>query len=104
MLAEILYALAVMFAIGKWAIHAAYLERGHEAVGGEYCLMALAYWAAWKAIHGLFDALEDWDHARRRKKREPGQGPRLSHTQPYCNNSDGINQAEITAGRPKKGK
>lgn len=68
-LAESVYALVVMLAIGKWAIRMAYLERGYEAIGGEYCLMIMAYWAAWKAIHYLFDALEDWDHERNRKKR-----------------------------------
>lgn len=36
-LVAIVYTLAVTFAVGKWAIYAAYLERGYEAVGGEYC-------------------------------------------------------------------
>lgn len=32
-LLEAVYALAVTYAIGKWAIQAAYLKRGYEAVG-----------------------------------------------------------------------
>lgn len=68
-MAESTYALVVMIAVGKWAIYMAYLERGYEAVGGEYCLMIMAYWVAWKIIHYLFDALEDWDYERKNKKR-----------------------------------
>ena len=68
-LAESMYALAVMIAIGKWAIRMAYLERGYEAIGGEYCLMIMAYWVAWKIIHYLFDALEDLDYERKRKEK-----------------------------------
>lgn len=67
-LAESAYAVAVTLAIGKWAVHAAYLERGYEAVGGEYCLMIMAYWAAWGIIHYFFDALEDWDYERKRNE------------------------------------
>ena len=68
-LAEVIYALVIMLAIGKWAIHMAYLERGYEAIGGEYCLMIIAYWVAWKTIHYLFDALEDLEYERNCKKR-----------------------------------
>lgn len=68
-LAEVIYALVIMLAIGKWAIHMAYLERGYEAIGGEYCLMITAYWVAWKTIHYLFDALEDLEYERNCKKR-----------------------------------
>lgn len=68
-LLETVYALAITCAIGKWAIHAAYLERGYEAVGGEYCLILMTYWVAWKAISYFFDALEDLRYERFRKKR-----------------------------------
>lgn len=65
----VIYAIVIMLAIGKWAIHMAYLERGYEAIGGEYCLMIMAYWVAWKTINHLFDALEDLDYERNRKKK-----------------------------------
>lgn len=71
-LVAVVYTLAVTFAAGKWSIHAAYLERGYEAVGGEYCLILIAYWVAWKAINYLFDTLEDLEHGRSRKKRRSG--------------------------------
>lgn len=64
---EIMYAFVIMLAIGKWAIHVAYLERGYEAIGGEYCLILMTYWAAWKTIHYLFGALEDLKYERSRK-------------------------------------
>lgn len=54
--------LAVTYAIGKWAFHSAYLERGCKAVGGEYFLVAVACWAACKAIHCLLDAWEEKKH------------------------------------------
>lgn len=68
-LTAIVYTLAVTCAIGKWAIHAAYLERGYEAVGGEYCFILMVWWVAWKAINYLFDTLEDLEHERNRKER-----------------------------------
>lgn len=66
---ENLYAIEVAFSIGKWAVHMAYLERGYEAVGGEYFLIIMAYWVAWKIIHYLFDALEELNCERNREKR-----------------------------------
>lgn len=68
-LAEAAYALAVTYAIGKWAIYAAYMERGYKAAGGEYCLILMTYFVAWKAISYLFDALEDLQYEQFRKKR-----------------------------------
>lgn len=58
-LISVAYTLTVTFAVGKWAVYAAYIERGYEAVGGEYCLTAMVCWIAWKAINYLFDILED---------------------------------------------
>ena len=68
-LLEGMYALAVMIAIGKWAIYVTYLERGYKAIGGEYCLIIIAYLVAWNVIHYFFDALEDLYHEQKRKKR-----------------------------------
>ena len=68
-LAEAAYALAVTFSIGCWAIHAAYLERGCRAIGGEYCLILIT----WKSIHCLFEALEELDYERHCKKRRSGR-------------------------------
>ena len=72
-LAEAAYAIAVTFSIGCWAIHAAYLERGYRAIGGEYCLILITYLAAWKSIHCLFEALEELDYERHCKKRRSGR-------------------------------
>ncbi len=68
-LAEAAYSLAVTFSIECWAVHAAYLERGYRAIGGEYGLILIIYLAAWKSIHCLFEALEEWDYERYCKKR-----------------------------------
>lgn len=62
------YTLAVTYAVGKWGIYMAYLERGYESIGGEYCLILMVCWLAWKAINYLFDTLEDMEHERNRKK------------------------------------
>ena len=55
----IVYALAVALSAGKWVICMAYLERGYEAVGGEYLLIPIIYWVEWEIINCFFDALED---------------------------------------------
>ena len=60
----ILYPLAVTLPAWKWAVHLAYMERGYEAVGGEYCLTIIVYWLAYKAVQYLFDALEEIQYER----------------------------------------
>ncbi len=69
-LAVIIYTLAVTFFAGKWLICMAYLERGYEAAGGEYCLILAVGWTAWKAASNLFDTMEDLEYG---KKREEGR-------------------------------
>lgn len=59
-LIAVIWTLLVTYAIGKWAFHLAYIERGYEAVGGEYLLILAVYWGAWKAINCLFDSLEEY--------------------------------------------
>lgn len=56
------YTMAVTFAVGRWAICMAYLERGYRAVGGEYLLVLAVCWMAWKAVNYLFDTLEDSEY------------------------------------------
>ena len=68
-LAAAAYTLAVTSAIGKWAVHIAYLERGYKAVGGEGFLIIMVCLAAWKAINYLFDTMEDLKHERDCKER-----------------------------------
>lgn len=69
-LIAVIWTLLVTYAIGKWAFHLAYIERGYEAVGGEYLLILAVYWGAWKAINCLFDSLEELENERNcRKKR-----------------------------------
>lgn len=57
-LIAIVWTLLVTYAIGKWSFHLAYIERGYEAVGGEYLLIPAVYWGAWKAINYLFDSTQ----------------------------------------------
>lgn len=64
-----IWTLLVTFAIGKWALHIAYIERGYESAGGEYLLIIMVYWLAWKSIDYLFDSLEGLEHERNRRKR-----------------------------------
>ncbi len=71
-LVAVAYTLAITFAIGKWTIYMAYLERGYEAIGGEYCLVPMVCWMAWKTINYFFDTMEDLEHERSRKKRRSG--------------------------------
>lgn len=68
-LAEAAYSLGITFSIGCWGVHAAYLERGYRAIGGEYCLIFVTYLGAWKSIHCLFEALEELGYERHCKKR-----------------------------------
>lgn len=68
-LIAVIWTLLVTFAIGKWAFHIAYIERGYESVGGEYMLVLMVYWIAWKSINYLFDSLEELEHERNRRKR-----------------------------------
>lgn len=68
-LLEVGYALAVTFGIGKWAFRYAYLERGYDAVGGEFVLVLIAFCVAYRVIHFFFDVLEEMAYERSRKKR-----------------------------------
>lgn len=74
-----IYTLAVTFAIGKWALWYAYMERGYEAVGGEYLLIGMAYWGAWKAINYFLDSLEELEYERHRRKRGSREAARLRY-------------------------
>ena len=69
-LIAVIWTLLVTYAIGKWAFHLAYIERGYEAVGGEYLLILAVYWGAWKAINYLFDSLEELENERNCRKKE----------------------------------
>ena len=42
-LIAVIWTLLVTYAIGKWSFHLAYIERGYEAVGGEYLLIPVVY-------------------------------------------------------------
>lgn len=67
-LAEMVFALTVTYCIGKWIVHMTYIERGYEAIGGEYCLILIIYWAAWNSINYLFKTLEDLENERNNRK------------------------------------
>lgn len=66
--AGMLYALSIAFLLGKWGIHMACVERGYEAVGGEYCLVYVVGWAAGAAIDHFFDSLEEFKYERTCRK------------------------------------
>ena len=67
-LAELGLTLAVTYAVGKCAVHAAYLERGYEAMGGEYLLILLVCVVAYRVIHYIFDILEAEQREYKRSK------------------------------------
>jgi hypothetical protein len=71
---EASYTLAITAAVGKWAIHAAYLERGYKAVGGEFILIPMTCWVAYKAIHHLFNTLEEVEHERNERRSRAASG------------------------------
>lgn len=52
------YAVVVTYMVGKWGFAMAYMERGYAAVGGEYLLIPMTYWAAGSAMHYFISALE----------------------------------------------
>lgn len=68
-LVEAAYALIITIALGKWSIHMAYVERGYKSIGGEYLFILIVYLIAWKAIHYLFDTLEELNYERSCKKK-----------------------------------
>lgn len=74
-----IWTLLVTGAIGKWAFHIAYIERGYKAVGSEYLLLLVVYWGAWKAINYLFDSLEELERERRRKKNRSRRTARMQN-------------------------
>ena len=66
-LVETGYAVGATYAIGRWGIAYAYMERGYEAVGGEYALILGTYLVAHTVISYLFKALEEQRDAKREK-------------------------------------
>ena len=76
-LIAIMWTLLVTYAIGKWSFHLAYIERGYEAVGGEYLLIPAVYWGAWKAINYLFDSMEELEYELHRRKKRSGRTARM---------------------------
>lgn len=53
------YVSLVTYLSGRCAIYSAYLERGYVAYGGEYLLIPVMAWVAYKAISTFFNALEE---------------------------------------------
>lgn len=78
-LIAIIWTLLVTYAIEKWSFHFAYIERGYKAVGGEYLLVLMVYFGAWKAINYLFDSLEELERERRRKKNRSRRTARMQN-------------------------
>jgi hypothetical protein len=62
----LIYTLGITFMVGEWAIDFAYLERGYRAVGGEYLLIPMVAWVAYKVINIFFDVLEETIYAEHR--------------------------------------
>ncbi len=54
--------LLVTFIVGEWAIRYALSERSYKAVGGEYFLIPVVAWVAYKVINIFLDLLEDIDY------------------------------------------
>lgn len=68
------YALAVTYMVGKWAIRYAYLERGYDAVGGEYLFILMVAWAAYRLINVFLKVLEDEMYAETGREKARGRG------------------------------
>lgn len=63
------YVLAVTYMAGRWAIHYAYMERGYDAIGGEYLFISIVAWTAYKLINIFLNVLEDERYAETRSGR-----------------------------------
>ena len=50
--------LAVTYLAAMWSLRYAYQTRGYEAVGGEYLFILMVCRLSYRAVAGLFDALE----------------------------------------------
>ena len=68
------YVMAVTYMAGKWAIRYAYLERGYDAVGGEYLFIPMVAWAAYKLINIFLNVLEDEMYAETGSEKTGGRG------------------------------
>ncbi len=55
----LIYTLSVTFMMGKWAIKYALVKRNYEAIGGEYFLIPVVAWAAYKVINIFLDLLDE---------------------------------------------
>ena len=58
-LAGAVYVSVVIYLTGRWAIYAAYVERGYKAAGGEYFLIIAVFFLASKAVHNLIESVEE---------------------------------------------
>lgn len=68
------YALAVTFMIGKWAFAYALYERGYEDVGGEYIMLPMVFYGAYKLFEWLLKVLEARKNGSKeiRSRKNPG--------------------------------
>jgi hypothetical protein len=51
---ELFYSLTITYFVGRWAIAAAYAERGYKAYGGEYLLILFTFLACYYIIGKFF--------------------------------------------------
>ena len=68
------YVVEVTYMAGKWAIRYAYLERGYDAIGGEYFFIPMMAWAAYKLINIFLNVLEDEMYAETGSEKTGGRG------------------------------
>ena len=81
-LVVLIYTVGITFMVGEWAIEFAYLERGYRAVGGEYLLIPMVAWVAYKVINIFFDVLEETIYEKHRSC-EKVRGRRVARLQDY---------------------
>lgn len=67
------YVLTVTYMAGKWAIRYAYLDRGYDAIGGEYLFIPMVAWAAYKLINIFLNVLEDEMYAETGSEKTGGR-------------------------------
>lgn len=54
-IAEVICVFAVTYAVGTWARRYAYMERGYNAIGGEYLFIPLVAWGVYKVANMFFE-------------------------------------------------
>lgn len=97
---EVAYSLITTYYVARWLVMEAYLERGYKAFGGEYMVIFVTLLGSYKAIHYLFDVLEDFCNERRSRTASELSDKRraVSGSTRACEDEAGISVPERAQG------